>query len=67
MFVEGLATMMPTTSRVESDFSLMSYRRNSYCAGLTGCDVCEAVQGSPAGCGASIVCIIQSFVWCPIF
>ena len=35
MFVAGLATMMPTTSRVEGDFSLMSYRRNSYCAGLT--------------------------------
>jgi hypothetical protein len=34
-FVAGLATVMPTTSRVEGDFSLMCYRRNSYASGLT--------------------------------
>ena len=35
LFAAGLATVMPTTSRVEGDFSLMGYRRNSYCSGLT--------------------------------
>ena len=31
----GLATVMPTTSRVEGDFSLMCYRRNIYSSALT--------------------------------
>ena len=35
MFAAGLATVIFTTSRVEGDFSLMSYRCNSYCSGLT--------------------------------
>ena len=35
MFAEGLATVMPTNSSVEGNFSLMSYRRNYYCLGLT--------------------------------
>jgi hypothetical protein len=30
-FSAGLATMIPTTNGVEGDFSLMNYRRNSYC------------------------------------
>jgi hypothetical protein len=34
-FAAGIATIMPTTSRVEGDFSLMNYRRNEYCANLT--------------------------------
>lgn len=34
-FAAGLATVMPTTSRVEGDFSLMKYRHNTYCAVLT--------------------------------
>ena len=34
-FAAGLATVMPTTSRVEGDFSLMCYRRDSYSSGLT--------------------------------
>eukprot|EP00171_Calliarthron_tuberculosum_P000595 IDg595t1 len=34
-FAAGIATVMPTTSRVEGDFSLMGYRRNEYCSGLT--------------------------------
>jgi hypothetical protein len=34
-FAAGLATVMPTTSRVEGDFSLMCYRRNSYASALT--------------------------------
>jgi hypothetical protein len=34
-FSAGLATVMPTTSRVEGDFSLMNYRRNSYCSAMT--------------------------------
>jgi hypothetical protein len=34
MFSAGLATVMPTTSRVEGDFSLMYYRRNSYCSAM---------------------------------
>jgi hypothetical protein len=34
-FAAGIATVMPTTSRVEGDFSLMNYRRNEYCANLT--------------------------------
>jgi hypothetical protein len=35
MFSAGLVTVMPTTSRIEGDFSLMTYRRNSYCSALT--------------------------------
>ena len=35
LFAAGLATVMPTTSRVEGDFSLMCYRRNIYASGLT--------------------------------
>ena len=35
LFSEGLATLMTTTSRVEGDFSLMGYRRNYYCLGMT--------------------------------
>ena len=36
LFVAGLATVvMPATSRVEGDFSLMCYRRNIYASGLT--------------------------------
>ena len=35
MFMEGLMKVMPTTSRVEGDFSLMSYHHNSYFLGLT--------------------------------
>jgi hypothetical protein len=31
----GLATVMATMSRVEGDFSLMNYRRNSYCSAMT--------------------------------
>ena len=31
----GLATLIPTTSHVEGYFSLMGYRRNSYCSGIT--------------------------------
>ena len=31
----SLATVMHTTSRIEGDFSVISYRRNSYCSGLT--------------------------------
>jgi hypothetical protein len=34
-FAAGIASVMPTTSRVEGDFSLMNYRRNEYCANLT--------------------------------
>lgn len=34
-FAAGLATVMPTTSRVEGDFSLMGYRRNTYASALT--------------------------------
>lgn len=34
-FCAGLASVMPTTSRVEGDFSLMTYRRNSYCSAMT--------------------------------
>jgi hypothetical protein len=35
LFAAGLATVMPTTSRVKGDFSLMSYRRKIYASGLT--------------------------------
>ena len=35
MFADGLAALIPTTSCIEGDFSLMSYCRNSYCSGLT--------------------------------
>jgi hypothetical protein len=35
MFASGIATVIPTTSRVEGDFSLMGYRRNDHCSGLT--------------------------------
>ena len=35
LFSAGLATMMPTMSRVEGYFSIMGYRRNSYCSGMT--------------------------------
>ena len=35
MFTAGLTTVMPTTSCVEGDLSLINYRRNSYCLGLT--------------------------------
>jgi hypothetical protein len=35
LFAAGLATVMPTTSRVEGDFSLMCYLRNIYASGLT--------------------------------
>ena len=34
-FCSGIATVMPTTSRVEGDFSLMNWRRNDYCANFT--------------------------------
>lgn len=34
-FISGIATVMPTTSRVEGDFSLMNYRRDEHCAALT--------------------------------
>jgi hypothetical protein len=34
-FSAGLATAMPTTSRVEGDFSPMNSRRNSYCSAMT--------------------------------
>ena len=35
LFLEEIATMMPTTSRVEGDFSSMVYRRNYYCSEMT--------------------------------
>ena len=35
MFAAGLATVMLTASRVEGDYLLMSYCRNSYYSGLT--------------------------------
>ena len=35
LFSAGLAMQMPTTSRVEGDFSLMGYLRNYYCLGMT--------------------------------
>ncbi|SPQ94473.1 unnamed protein product (mitochondrion) [Plasmodiophora brassicae] len=35
MTAQQLYPVMPTTSRVEGDFSLMSYRRNAYCAAMT--------------------------------
>ena len=35
MFAAGLTTVTPTTSCVEGEFSLMSYRCNSQCSGLT--------------------------------
>ena len=34
-FAAGLATVMPTTSHVEGNFSLMCYRRNTYASALT--------------------------------
>jgi hypothetical protein len=34
-FAADIASVMPTTSRVEGDFSLMNYRRNEYCANPT--------------------------------
>ena len=34
-FCAGLATVMPTTSRVEGDFSLVNYRRNDHCSNLS--------------------------------
>jgi hypothetical protein len=34
-FAAGIATLMSITSRVEGGFSLMNYRRNSYCSALT--------------------------------
>ena len=34
-FAAGLATVMPTTSRVEADFSLMTYRRDDFCNNLS--------------------------------
>jgi hypothetical protein len=34
-FLAGIATPMPTTSRVEGDFSLANYRRNAYCSRLS--------------------------------
>ncbi|CAN8074509.1 unnamed protein product [Agarophyton chilense] len=34
LFSAGFATAIPTKSRVESDFSLLFYRRNSYCSWL---------------------------------
>jgi hypothetical protein len=44
-FAAGIATVMPTTSRVEGDFSLMNYCRNSYCSAMT--DFClEGVMHS---------------------
>ena len=36
MFAGGLgAAVMPTTSRVEGDFSLMGYRKNANCSGMS--------------------------------
>ncbi len=35
MFCVGLATVMPTTSRVEGDFSLVNYRKNDHCSNLS--------------------------------
>ena len=36
VFASGLATVMPTTSRVEADyFSFINYRKNEYNAGLS--------------------------------
>jgi hypothetical protein len=34
-FLTGIATVMRTTTRVEGDFSLINYRRNSYCSAMT--------------------------------
>lgn len=34
-FAAGLATVMPTTSRVEADFSLINYRKDEFCTGLS--------------------------------
>ena len=35
LFSAGLATLMPTSIRVEGNFSSMGYRRNYYCSGMT--------------------------------
>jgi len=35
LFVAGLATVMPTTSLVEGDFSLIHYRRNEHSSALS--------------------------------
>ncbi len=35
IFATSIATVMPTTSRVEGDFSLMSRRRDEHCTALT--------------------------------
>ena len=35
LFSVGLATLIPTTSRVEGDLLLMGYCRNYYCSGMT--------------------------------
>ena len=35
LFSAGLATLMPKMSRVEGDFSIVGYRRNSYCLEIT--------------------------------
>ncbi len=35
MFAGGLGAVMPTTSRVEGGFSLMGYRKDSYCASMS--------------------------------
>jgi len=35
VFSEGMACILPTTARVEGDFSQMGYRRDASCAGLS--------------------------------
>jgi hypothetical protein len=35
VFAGGIGAVMPTTSRVEGDFSLMGYRKDSYCAAMS--------------------------------
>ena len=34
-FAAGLATIMPTTSRVEADFSQVNYRKDAFCSNLS--------------------------------
>jgi hypothetical protein len=34
-FAAGLASVMPTTSRVDADFSFINYRKNEYNAALS--------------------------------
>lgn len=43
MFAAGLTCVMPTTSRVEADFSFINYRKNEYNAAFSDFSLAEVL------------------------